>query len=140
MIEIRHRVHPWVVRHCVEADTLAGADLAGAYLWAADLHGQDLRGANLAGACLASADLRGADLRGADLRDANLTGADLRGADLRGTLPWGVEMAQVLYDRETKGLHPLVTFLNAGRKVAAPSEVTAAEAAEGRGNEVSPAG
>jgi hypothetical protein len=68
-----------------------------------------------------------------------LSGADLRGADLRGTLPWGVEMAQVLYDRETKGLNPLMTFLNACRKVAAPEEVAAAEAAEGRGDEASPA-
>jgi Pentapeptide repeats (8 copies) len=139
MIEIRHRKTRRLLRQ-VEADTLAGADLSGAQLSDADLRGQDLRGANLAGACLASADLRGADLRGADLRDANLCGADLRGADLRGTLPWGVQMAQVLYDRETKGLNPLMTFLNAGRKLGAPTEVTAAEAAEGRGDEVSSVG
>ena len=84
-------------------------------------------------------DLRRANLRGANLWFASLCGADLRGADLRGARFWGVTMAEALYDQETKGLTPLLAFLESCKKVPAPGEVLPAAAPEGRGDEGSPA-
>jgi uncharacterized protein YjbI with pentapeptide repeats len=139
MIEICHRKSRRVLRR-VDADTLAGANLSGARLWDADLSGQDLRGANLAGARLMRADLRGANFQGAELRYANLSEADLRGANLGGARLREARLDQALYDAATRGLNPFLAFWEACVKVTGPGELAPAEAAEGRGDEVSSVG
>jgi uncharacterized protein YjbI with pentapeptide repeats len=88
---------------------------------------ETLAGARLSGEWLAGADVRGRDLRGADLRWANLEEADLRGADLRGAKLWGANMAQALYDGETRGLSPLLVFWEDCRRVRSPGEVVTPE-------------